>query len=119
MFRENTNIVSFGELGSITGVTLLKEYDFYKCENLEYIDLSNITNIETEGGMEENYTFSGCKNLFKDVKILHMPKLTEISGLMFGYNTAENVNPYIKMVLMESVVYSHRSNCPFGGCSNL
>ena len=119
IFRENNNIVSFGELGSITGVTLLNATDFYKCENLEYVDLSNITSIETYGGMAENYAFSGCKNLFKDVKIVHMPKLTQISGKIFGYNTAENVNPYIKMILMESVVYSRKSNFPFDGCSNL
>lgn len=110
MFKENTNIVSFKELGNITGVTELGSEEFRNCENLEYVDLSNITNIAVDGGMYDNYTFSGCKNLFKNTGIFHMPKLVMISGQML--RGAE----YVKMIIMESLIYTYRSNIPFSSC---
>lgn len=110
MFKENTNIVSFKELGNITGVTKLGSQEFRNCENLEYVDLSNIIDIGFEGGMQDNFTFNGCKNLFKNTGIFHMPKLTNMSGRML--QGAE----YVKMIIMESLMYVCRSNNPFSQC---
>ena len=114
IFKENTDIVSFNELKDITGVTVLGYTEFLNCSNLESIDLRNIVDVGVNGGIWECYTFNGCSNLTKNSHgILHLPKLTRVSGKIFGHM------PYLRMLIVESLIYFGKPNFIFDYSDNI
>lgn len=104
---QGTDIKTFDELNRLTGITKIY-HAFTNCSNLESINLENITEISPIGGLGDNNLFYGCTNLFKDTGIVHMPKLTLITGKCFQGCS------YIKMFIAENLENAYKSSYPFG-----
>lgn len=88
-FTNNTNVVSFNELGQLPQVTTIPGQCFEGCTNLTSIDLSN---IQSFGGMQ---CFTGT-NL---TGVLNLPNLIHIYGRNIFSNctkiTEVNFNPQV------------------------
>ena len=108
-FRNNTTIQYFDDLDKLSGVGILSPYEFQGCTNLKSIDLSRITRIEVDGGMQEQYTFEGCSSLTQIIA----PQLQNISWYMCRNCTN------LKIFIGKNVTTPGRLTWVFGGCPAL
>ena len=118
IFRNNTTIQSFNELGKF-GVNIITYNAFFKCSNLKTIDLSNIVTIY-DGGFEEcaslsiNVYLPVLQNLgvsaFKSSGIIsfNAPLITSIPQTCFS--SSQNLE-YANLENIEEVQTSAFYNC--------
>ena len=103
LFKQNTTITSFDELGRMTTITSIEDQAFDRCSNLTSIDLSNIQNIG--GSSFRNTKLTGVINL-PNIKAIG----TNSVGIAFSgcsYITEVHLGQYFERFLKED----HFKNC--------
>lgn len=109
-FRNNTTIQYFDDLDKLSGVGVLSPYEFQGCTNLKSIDLSRITQIDIDGGMQEQFTFEGCSSLTQIIA-------PQLQSTISWYMCRNCTN--LKIFIGKNVTTPGRLTWVFGGCPAL
>lgn len=107
-FMQNSEIISFNELGQMTNCKTIEGNVFRKCTNLASIDLSNIEYIGQEA-------FLGCTGLSGQ---LNLPSLKQILGRNV-FSGCKNINSVILGPQFNTQFGETNREGMFTGCTNL
>lgn len=129
MFKGNTEITSFEELGKFTGVTSLQRGAFAGCTSLTRIDLSNIVSLEQE-------SLNNCTSLvdagdlsklevLREYSIRFCPlvgslSLPNLKSISYGNFNSSNITEVLDLGSITNIPPGATTNQhAFGLCTNL